>query len=180
MIPDEARLVKYIARKDLVRTAAYVDLAVSVKSTADYTCLAYLGITSAMDVVVLNIVRGRWAWPDARRVIASEVLRLGIRDLGIESVAFQLAAVQELQRMPELAHVAIRAVSVDKDKVSRALPLSARAEAGQLYLVKAGWNEDLIEELCSFPNGSHDDQVDALSGAFEKVSGYSGPLAVLL
>ena len=33
-------------------------------------------------------------------------------------------------------------------------------------LVEASWNQPFIEELCAFPNGDHDDQVDAASAAF--------------
>jgi hypothetical protein len=28
------------------------------------------------------------------------------------------------------------------------------------------WNKAFIDEVCSFPNGTHDDQLDALSGAW--------------
>jgi predicted phage terminase large subunit-like protein len=50
----------------------------------------------------------------------------------------------------------------------RAEPFSAQCEAGNVYLVRANWNEDYIDELCAFPQG-HDDQVDATSGAFKKL-----------
>ena len=51
------------------------------------------------------------------------------------------------------------------DKVMRAGPLSAQAEAGNLAILRARWNRDLLDELESFPQG-HDDQVDAAAGAF--------------
>lgn len=52
------------------------------------------------------------------------------------------------------------------DKVSRAMPLSAAAEAGNVCLVRGQWNAALLDELELFPDGDHDDQVDALAGAF--------------
>jgi predicted phage terminase large subunit-like protein len=33
-------------------------------------------------------------------------------------------------------------------------------------MVEAPWNQAFVEELCAFPNGAHDDQVDAVSAAF--------------
>jgi len=54
------------------------------------------------------------------------------------------------------------------NKELRARPVSACAEAGNLKIVKSFWNKDFLDEIEMFPNGLHDDQVDALSGAFEK------------
>ena len=35
------------------------------------------------------------------------------------------------------------------------------------------WQTDFLDELEAFPYGEHDDQVDASSGAFEKLARYS-------
>lgn len=63
-----------------------------------------------------------------------------------------------------LAGYDIRFNRVTKDKQTRAKPASAQAEAGNIKLLRAQWNEDFIKELVSFPESKHDDQVDALSG----------------
>lgn len=59
---------------------------------------------------------------------------------------------------------------ISKDKVTRALPVSSQAEAGNVKLLMARWNEDFFQELENFPEGGHDDQVDALSGAFNMMA----------
>lgn len=51
-------------------------------------------------------------------------------------------------------------------KSARAAPVAAQIEAGNLSAVRADWNAALLEELRGFPDGGHDDQVDALSRAF--------------
>jgi predicted phage terminase large subunit-like protein len=58
-----------------------------------------------------------------------------------------------------------------KDKFSRALPLSALAEGGKI-LINRNINiaSDIEKELVNFPNGKHDDIVDALSYAVEMLS----------
>ncbi|RFF46187.1 terminase [Xanthomonas campestris] len=63
----------------------------------------------------------------------------------------------------------VRAALESGSKVVRADPVSAQAEAGNIKLVRAAWNEAFLEEVSVFPNGAHDDQVDALSGAFAEL-----------
>jgi len=57
-----------------------------------------------------------------------------------------------------------------KAKELRAGPVSSAAENGLIKVVRADWNEKLFDELESFPEGEHDDIVDALSGAFNKLA----------
>jgi predicted phage terminase large subunit-like protein len=48
-------------------------------------------------------------------------------------------------------------------KESRAQAVVGRAEAGNIFLPRgAPWVEDFVEECAVFPNGLHDDQVDAM------------------
>lgn len=52
------------------------------------------------------------------------------------------------------------------DKVVRAMPFAAAAEAGNVLMLQGAWNKLLLDELESFSNDCpHDDQVDAISGA---------------
>ncbi len=50
-------------------------------------------------------------------------------------------------------------------KQTRAKPVSSAAEHGKVALVRGEWNRAFLAELEYFPDGAHDDQVDALSGA---------------
>lgn len=60
-------------------------------------------------------------------------------------------------------------VSGQGDKTYRAEPLSAQVQGGNLAVVAADWNIDFFNELEAFPNGKYKDQVDASSGAFNKL-----------
>jgi len=68
-----------------------------------------------------------------------------------------------------------RAEKVTGDKATRANGLAAAMEAGNVDMVRAHWNRDLVDELSEFPLGSHDDQVDAMSGAFRELSRGGSP-----
>jgi len=58
----------------------------------------------------------------------------------------------------------------DADKELRMRPFAAQAEAGNVRVLQDVWTTDYIEELCSFPYGSYDDQVDATSGAWSELA----------
>ena len=48
--------------------------------------------------------------------------------------------------------------------------MAAAFESGSIELERGDWNRDYIDELCSFPTGKHDDQVDAAADAFSYLS----------
>ncbi len=55
-------------------------------------------------------------------------------------------------------------------KITRAQPLAAQSEAGNVKLIPAPWSDDFLDELASFPESKFSDQVDATSGAFNKLA----------
>ena len=54
------------------------------------------------------------------------------------------------------------------DKVVRSNPFASEAEAGNVKLVRGPWVSEFLREHESFPGGSHDDQVDAASAAYDE------------
>lgn len=57
------------------------------------------------------------------------------------------------------------------DKITRANPFRAQAEAGNVYLVRGEWNEAYLDVVCNFPYGRYDDAVDASSNAINELTG---------
>jgi predicted phage terminase large subunit-like protein len=55
------------------------------------------------------------------------------------------------------------------DKVIRARPLASQVNAGNVVMLRAPWNFEFTEELRTFPNGLHDDQVDGAARAFAQL-----------
>lgn len=89
---------------------------------------------------------------------------IGEQDPGSAGVA----DAQNFVRM--LSGYNVRTRKVAQDKVTRAKPVSAQAEAGNIVVLRAKWNEEFFTELENFPDGRHDDIVDVLSGAFNELS----------
>ena len=78
-----------------------------------------------------------------------------------------------------------RGIPSTGNKIIRAEPVSAAAHNGNLKLVRGSWIPEFLAELEGFPERPHEDQVDALSGAFiylnrkaVRVPRFTGGLAV--
>lgn len=63
-------------------------------------------------------------------------------------------------------------------KELRANPVSSAAEHGNIKLVRGQWITQFLDEAEIFPRGAHDDQIDAVSGAFEILSEGKGGIAM--
>src|SRR6185312_13974814 len=63
-------------------------------------------------------------------------------------------------------------------KETRAEPFASQANIGNVSIVRGDWNSVYLEELRNFPNGAHDDQVDASSRAFQTLMESQGPMRI--
>jgi predicted phage terminase large subunit-like protein len=144
------------------RFVRYWDLAVTQKRQSDFTAGALCAL-HGQTLWIIDIASGQWQWPDAR----SHIVSLSLIDrcqVGIESVATAAGLVQNLREVfpPGLL---LTPTTPDKDKLTRALPWFAKVNAGLVRLVRGHWNNKFLGECLAFPNGPHDDTIDAVSGA---------------
>ena len=144
---------------------ATVDLAASLKTTADYTVISTWAVTPDNELLLLEQLRDRMTGPDIQRKIALCYQRFRHNFVEIEQNAFQLTLVQE---MIVRWGVPVRGFTSHKDKVSRAISASVFYEAGQVYHLQfAEYLTELEKELLNFPKAEHDDTVDTVSRATE-------------
>lgn len=79
------------------------------------------------------------------------------------------AGVRESYRWTtHLKGIDARGVPSRVDKVQRSAACSAQAEAGNIKILRADWNNELLSALHGFPDLPHDDIPDAVSGAFNE------------
>lgn len=155
-----------------------IDLAVSVKTSADYTVIGTFAKTPLNDLITLDITKQRLEGPDQLPMLQSIWMQYRPSQMHIESVGYQLALIQQARR----AGLPILPITPDKDKIARALLVSARMKAGTVYFpTYAPWmrgEEGLEAELLGFPAMKHDDQVDVMAYAAYVVAGssYAGNL----
>lgn len=140
----------------------------------DWTVGLLLG-TRGGQYWVLDVKRIRKAPPDVEQLIS----QTAVLDNETEKTATWMEQEPGSSGVDVISHYSrnvlagfeFRGVKTSGPKTERASPVSSAAEAGNIFIVQAPWNGAFLDEVESFPGGSHDDQVDALSGAFSKVRG---------
>ena len=144
------------------RRYATVDLATSTKQSADFTVITSVAITPEGKILILDIDRRRLEAPDLLPLLQRKVEQYDLAYVGIERAGYQLAFIQMAKR----EGLVVKSLKADRDKVSRAYPLIARMEAGDIYFPKnSTWFADVQTELLRFPEAEHDDIVDSLAYA---------------
>ena len=140
-----------------------VDLAISEKTSADYTVVMDCAVTASNQLAVVEYCRRRMSPSETIEKIFEMVLKYKVKKVGIESVAYQRALVSILEEEVRKRNIFFEVVPIhqSKDKFTRVIALQPRWESGNL-LLKQGMVE-LEEELMRFPIGEHDDVIDALS-----------------
>ena len=143
------------------------DAGISTNSGSDYTASLRVAFDRDENMYIDAGFRARIEYPELRRYILGRILAEPDTEHGIELSANGNAVLQDLRREPGVRGRAFRGVPVKGDKITRALPWIALAEDARVFLVRGAWNTEFIEEACSFPQGSHDDQIDAVSIAVQ-------------
>jgi predicted phage terminase large subunit-like protein len=160
----------------VTQTVRYWDLAATEPSDRnrdpDWTVGLKLGRTTDNRWVILDVQRGRWR----SKVVESKVGAMAELDGGATRVGMEQepgasgkALIAHYQQQI-LRRFAFRGYAPADSKAIRARPAAAKAEAGLFLLVRGAWNAAFLDEAEAFPpdrDQGHDDQVDALSGAFQ-------------
>lgn len=114
-----------------------------------------------------HVERGQWATDERDEMIKSTAETDGKPvKIGGEQEPGSSGKDAALAFVRMLAGFTVATAPASGPKEVRADPFSSQVNAGNVKLVRGTWNAAFIEELRQFPQGKHDDQVDAASGAF--------------
>ena len=145
----------------------FVDPAISLRQEADYSAIVTVGVTKYNDIYILDVFRER-VEPDE---LISNILRIGEEfkpnTIGIETVQFQKMLALEIKKQMRMQwkffHIYEMKPTGEKESRIKAT-LQPRYSSWVVYH-KGDWNniKELELELIKFPNGKHDDMIDALA-----------------
>lgn len=158
---DLASTSKNLMKKDPDYTAG-VNMAVKTIPTSIPGVMSY-------EIYIKDVIRGRMESPRRNKLIQETAISDGLIRVGVESFGAYKDAYNELKEVLRGIRV-VRKMTLSGDKISKASCLEPIFDSGNVYILKAPWNETYVKELGEFPSGSHDDQVDATVIGFRMFS----------
>jgi predicted phage terminase large subunit-like protein len=120
--------------------------------------------------VISDMKRGRWS-SEEREQIIRETAEADGRDveIGVEQEPGSGGKESAQGTIRNLAGYSVFAECPTGDKIFRADPYSVQVNNGNVMLLKGDWNYEFIKEHENFPFSTYKDQVDASSGAFNRL-----------
>jgi predicted phage terminase large subunit-like protein len=146
-----------------------MDTAYSKKETADFSVIATWGVfrpsaDEGPGLMLLSVKKGRWDFPELKRVAKAEYVYWQPDNVLIEAKATGTPLQHELRKMGiPVTMYSPGGRRTGQDKVSRANAVAPILESGMVwYPEDEEFAQEMVEECAAFPNGSNDDQVDAM------------------
>ena len=157
---------------DLQYVMQSYDTAFSKQTNADYSAITTWGVfyndedKMKPNIILCDARRGRWDFPELRRIAHEEYEYWDQECVLIEAKASGMPLTQELRSMG--IPVQNYSPSRGNDKFTRVNSVAPLLESGLVWCPEERWAEEVMEECASFPAGEHDDYVDTVTQALRR------------
>ncbi len=164
----------YDAIPPLKWRAIYADTAQKTKEQNDYSVFQCWGQTQTGQIVMLDMVRGKWEAPELETMARAfwkkhmAVPNAGpLRAFKVEDKVSGTGLIQKLKR----EGIPIIPIQRNVDKVTRAFDAAPYIQSGNVYIMSnIDHLLDFMAEASVFPNGTHDDMIDAAMSAISDMT----------
>lgn len=163
-----------------VRWVRFWDFAATVETSAvkrkrndpDWTVGTKLGLDSYGRWWVADVIRFRKAPADTELMVkqTAAVDGRGVMVRWEEEGGSSGKTVTDHYRRMVLPGFDADGIRPSLSKQERAAPVAKAAQVGNVILISGAWNRAWLDELAGFPNVSHDDQVDSVSGGVDALA----------
>jgi predicted phage terminase large subunit-like protein len=148
------------------------DLASTTDRSGSATAGVKLGRMRDGTLIIGNVVRQHFG-PDQRDLLIVNTAKFDgppvKQDIPKDPGQAGNSLVLYLTRRLQEARATVYNSPETGDKVTRAEPFASQVNVGNVKMIRGAWNHKYREELRMFPNGTHDDQVDATSRAYARL-----------
>lgn len=147
------------------------DTALTTKERSDFSVCQTWGVfkdnKGVDNVVLLNRVKGKWEFPELKRVAHEQFDDWQPDSVIVEAKASGQPLIDEMRR----SGIFVQDFSPGKgqDKIARVNAVSDMFASRQVWFPETHWATEVVEELLAFPAGEHDDDVDSLTLSLMRV-----------
>lgn len=152
---------------ELSRVVVAWDTAFESKEQSDFSVAMLVGQGVDGRYIVAVLVHARLEFPELVQATKTQIARWPQAEHIVEAKA----SGKSLRQALRAEGIPLIEVEPAGDKVARANAITRFFEAGMVTLLDGAGVDALIHELLSFPNGTHDDQVDALVYGLARCAG---------
>lgn len=173
--------------KDVILWCRGWDLAATSEDESGesaYTASVLIGKTRAGSYVIADVINKRLKAAEVRKLIQitckTDKAKYGRVVERLPKDPGQAGKEQAQSYVKMLAGYLVKTIAESGSKESRAEPLAAQWQAGNVYVLTAEWNEMYFNQMESFPESKFKDMVDASSSAFNEIehgATYSAPVS---
>lgn len=148
------------------------DTALTTKQRSDYSvCHTWGTFTSEEDnsqnVILLNKVKGKYEFPELKVMAHEQFEEWQPDSVIVEAKASGQPLIDEMRR----SGIFVQDFSPGKgqDKIARLNAVADMFASGHVWFPETAWASQTVEEILAFPSGEHDDEVDTMTLALQRI-----------
>ncbi len=148
------------------------DTALTTKERSDFSvCHTWGTFTNDDDgtqnVILLNKVKGKYEFPELKKMAHDQYDEWQPDSVIVEAKASGQPLIDEMRR----SGIFVQDFSPGKgqDKIARLNAVADMFASGHVWFPETSWAAQTVEEILAFPAGEHDDEVDTMTLALQRI-----------
>lgn len=148
------------------------DTALTTKSRSDFSVCHTWGVwhneeDGTQNVILLNKVKGKYEFPELKVMAHEQYAEWQPDSVIVEAKASGQPLIDEMRR----SGIFVQDFSPGKgqDKIARLNAVADMFASGHVWFPETAWASQTVEEILAFPAGEHDDEVDTMTLALQRI-----------
>lgn len=148
------------------------DTALTTKSRSDFSVCHTWGVwhnedDGTQNVILLNKVKGKYEFPELKAMAHEQYVEWQPDSVIVEAKASGQPLIDEMRR----SGIFVQDFSPGKgqDKIARLNAVADMFASGHVWFPETAWASQTVEEILAFPAGEHDDEVDTMTLALQRI-----------
>ncbi len=153
-------------------TVQAFDTALTTKSRSDFSVCHTWGVwfneeDGTQNAILLNKVKGKYEFPELKVMAHEQYAEWQPDSVIVEAKASGQPLIDEMRR----SGIFVQDFSPGKgqDKIARLNAVADMFASGHVWFPETAWAAQTVEEILAFPAGEHDDEVDTMTLALQRI-----------